>query len=65
MKGRVDINLNVESMSKRDIVSFANLYDLLVLSTKDKGYNVLVVCSKERKVVKKKRSRGEGGLKGM
>jgi hypothetical protein len=36
---------------------------LLVLSTKDKGYNVLVVC-KERKVVKKKRSRGEAGLKG-
>jgi hypothetical protein len=37
---------------------FTNLYDLLVLSTKDKGFdlNVLVVCSKERKVVKKKRT---------
>ena len=61
MKGRVDINLNVESMSKRDIVSFANLYDLLVLSTKDKGFYWWCI---RRKVVKKKRSRGEVGLKG-
>jgi hypothetical protein len=26
---------------KRDIVPFANLYDLLVLGTKDKGFDIM------------------------
>ena len=54
MKGACRYQMSM-ARCEGDIVPFANLYDLLVLGTKDKGYDVVVVRSKEREVVKKKK----------